>query len=125
MAGEVTPLEAAAKAREVRLTTLGRKTGKSHRVTVWIETDDKHIYVRSGGGMRRDWPQNLLARGEAILHLGNLAVKVRPRHVTDASEARAISRLARDKYGSYVKVSKAGEPLTQGELASFELIPIA
>jgi deazaflavin-dependent oxidoreductase (nitroreductase family) len=124
MAGELTPLEAAARAREVRLTTLGRKTGKPHRVTVWIETDDRHIYVRSGGGMRRDWPQNLLARGEATLQIGGSSVKVRPRHVSDPSEARAISRLAREKYGSYVKVSKQGEPLTQGELASFELIPL-
>jgi hypothetical protein len=36
-----------------------------------------------------------------------------------------VSQLARDKYGSYVKPSRDSEPLTQGEQATFELIPIS
>lgn len=117
-------LDAAAKQHEVRLTTKGRKSGRSHTVTVWVATDGKRIYIRSGGGMERHWPQNLMAAGEGTIHLGREAVRVKPRHVTDPEEARQTSRLARDKYGSYVKPSKPGEPLTKGEGAAFELIPI-
>jgi deazaflavin-dependent oxidoreductase (nitroreductase family) len=116
-------IEAAASVPEVRLTTTGRKSGKRHTVTIWITTDGEHVYVRSGGGMGRDWPQNLMASGAATLSLGGKKVEVKPRHVTDADEARATSQLARKKYGSYVKPSKPGEPLTQGETAVFELIP--
>lgn len=116
-------VEAADRAREVRLTTLGRKTGKPRRVTVWISTDGKHVYIRSGAGMKRDWPQNFLASGEATLSLGGQSIKVKPRHVTDVDEARATSHLVRNKYGSYVKPSKPGEPLTKGEQAVFELLP--
>src|SRR6266571_7930481 len=70
-------LDAAAHQREVRLSTYGRKSGKLHDVTIWIGTDAKHLYIRSGQGMSRHWPQNLVARGAGLLHLGNLHVKVK------------------------------------------------
>ena len=116
-------LEAAGKEREVTLTTRGRNRGIPRRVTVWISTDGKHLYIRSGAGMKRDWPQNLLAAGEGELQVGGRKVKVRPRHITEPSEARAVSELHRAKYGSNVKPSKPPEPLTSGEQATFELLP--
>jgi len=116
-------LEGAGKEREVTLTTRGRKSGKPRRVTIWISTDGKRLFIRSGAGMKRNWPQNLVAGGEGELHVGGLQVKVRPRHITEPSEARVVSELHRAKYGSYVKPSRPSEPLTTGEQASFELLP--
>lgn len=116
-------LDAAGKDKEVTLTTRGRKSAKPRPVTIWISTDGDHLYIRSGAGMGREWPQNFTAGGEAELTLGGQTVKVRPRHVTDPEEARAVSRLHRAKYGSYVKPSKGREPLTTGETATFELLP--
>ena len=115
--------EAAAREKEVTLTTYGRKTGKPNKVTIWITTDGEKLFVRSGKGFRRDWPQNLMARAEAELRVGGQTVKVKPRHVTDPEEARTMSRLMRTKYGAFVKPSKGSEPLTDGEQATFELIP--
>jgi len=116
-------LKAAAGEREVTLTTVGRKSGKEHRVTIWIATDGQRLFIRSGEGLKRHWPQNLLARGEGELHLGKLRVKVKPRLVTDPAEARAVSALYKKKYGPFVRVSKPNQPLTPGEQATFELIP--
>jgi deazaflavin-dependent oxidoreductase (nitroreductase family) len=116
-------LQAAAREREVTLTTQGRASGKPRRVTVWLATDGRRIFIRSGQGLVRHWPQNLMARGEGGLRLGKHEVKFKPRHVTDAAEARAVSELYQRKYGSFVKPSKPSQPLTPGELASFELLP--
>jgi hypothetical protein len=116
-------LEAAGKQREVSLTVRGRLSGKPRRVTIWISTDGKHLYVRSGAGMRRDWPQNFIASGLGELHIGGRKVTVRPRRITDPNEARAASELHRAKYGSTVKPSRPPEPLTAGEQATFELLP--
>lgn len=116
-------LEAAARDREVSFTTTGRKTGKPHTVTIWITTDGRHLFIRSGGGMTRDWPQNLVARGEASLRIAGKSLKVKPRHITDPTEARAVSTLVRKKYGFTVRASKPDQPLSPGELASFELLP--
>ena len=126
MTAELKPgvVEAAGREREVTLTTYGRKTGRPVTVTIWISTDGKRIFVRSGGGFKRDWPQNLMARGEAVLRIGRQSIKVKPRHVTDPAEARAVSELVRKKYGFFVKASKPSQPLTPGEQATFELLPV-
>jgi deazaflavin-dependent oxidoreductase (nitroreductase family) len=120
---EPSVLEAAAREREVHLTTYGRKTGKPYRVTIWIGTDGNRLYIRSGEGLRRHWPQNLLARGEGMLQLGKASVKVKPRLVTDPAEARGVSSLYKRKYGPFVRASKPDQPLTLGEQATFELLP--
>jgi deazaflavin-dependent oxidoreductase (nitroreductase family) len=115
-------LDAAKREREVTLTTYGRKTAEPHDVTIWIATDGKRLYIRSGQGLTRQWPQNLLARGEGLLRLGKLTVAVKPRLVTDPAEARASSELYKEKYGPFVTASKPGQPLTPGEQATFELL---
>ena len=115
--------EAAKNEHEVTLTTHGRKSRKAHQVVVWISTDGKHLYIRSGAGLGRDWPQNLLANSGGELRLGSLKVKVKPRHITDPAEARSVSALHRAKYGSHVKASQPSEPLTTAETATFELLP--
>jgi deazaflavin-dependent oxidoreductase (nitroreductase family) len=115
---------AAKREREVKLTTFGRKSGEPHEVTIWITTDGRHLYIRSGQGLGRNWPQNLVARGEGLLHVGKTEVKVAPRHVTDPAEARTVSALYRRKYGPFVKASRPNQPLTPGEQATFELLPV-
>ncbi len=125
MSAEFPPevLNASARQREVTFTTFGRKTGNPISVTIWITTDGRRIFIRSGAGLGRHWPQNLLARGEGVLSLGNKSIKVKPRLVTDPDEARAVSRLVRDKYGPFVRRSEPNGPLTPGEQATFELLP--
>src|SRR5262249_55999558 len=85
-------IEAAARQREVEITTYGRRTGRPHRVTVWVSGDDGRLFVRSGGGLGRDWPQNLLAGGRGLLHVGGMDVPIRARHLTDVAEARTAAR---------------------------------
>lgn len=120
----MTPAEAAETQKEITLTTIGRKSGQPRKVTMWIVTDGQRLFVRSGQGFRRDWAQNLRARGEATLELGGKSIKVRARHVTDPDAARAVSQLVRKKYGWMVRSSKPGEPPTLGEQATFELIRV-
>ncbi len=116
-------LDAAKREREVKLTTFGRKSGKPHQVTIWITTDGEHLYIRSGQGLRRNWPQNLIAGGEGVLQIGKTKVKVKPRLLTDPVEARMASGLYKPKYGPFVKASRPNQPLTPGEQATFELLP--
>jgi deazaflavin-dependent oxidoreductase (nitroreductase family) len=116
-------LKAAAHEREVTLTTHGRKSGKEHPVTIWVVTEGQRLFIRSGQGLKRHWPQNLLARGEGELQLGKVRVKVTPGLVTDPAEARETSALYKKKYGLFVKASKPNQPLTLGDQATFELIP--
>lgn len=115
-------LEAATREREVELTTYGRRTGRPHRTVLWISTDGRRLFVRSGGGLGRDWPRNLLARGQGILHLREAEVAVRARHLTDPAEARSVTGLVARKYGSIVQRPQDGAPPTPAERATFELL---
>src|SRR5258708_31662167 len=84
-------IEAAARQREVQITTYGRQTGRPHRVTVWVSDDNGRLFVRSGGGLGRDWPQNLLAGGRGVLHVAGMDVPIQARHVTDLAQARTAA----------------------------------
>jgi hypothetical protein len=118
-----TILDAAAQQREVELTTWGRNSGRPARVTIWIWGDGRRLYIRSGEGMRRDWPQNLLAKGRGILHLAGHDIPVRARLVTDPAEARAGAEWINHKYQASIRASAEGEPPTPAEQATFELTP--
>jgi deazaflavin-dependent oxidoreductase (nitroreductase family) len=108
---------------EVDLTTWGRKSGQPRRTTIWIWGADGRLYVRSGYGMGRDWPQNLLASGTGILHLAGRDIPVQARHVTDLAEARRCSQMVIAKYPQTPNRPGTGDEPTPGELATFELVP--
>jgi len=116
-------LTQAAKQPEIEFTTFGRHSGREYRKVLWLATDGRRLFIRSGRGLARDWPQNLLAGGTGILHLEGHDLPVRGRLVADASEAREVSRRYREKYGDSIKPSAPDEPLTPGEQATFELVP--
>src|SRR4051794_14127040 len=113
----------AAREKEVELTTYGRKTGQPSKRIIWITALDGKLYIRSGLGLNRDWPRNLLANGRAVLHVDGQDIPVRTRHVTDPSEARAMHAPVKDKYNAERSMSHGDEPLTPSEQAVFELLP--
>ncbi|HUG16991.1 MAG TPA: nitroreductase/quinone reductase family protein [Thermomicrobiales bacterium] len=116
-------IDGVASEREVELTTFGRNSGNSSRRILWAYTDGERVFIRSGGGLGRDWPRNFLANGRGILHVAGQDVPVTARHVTDVSEARQTGRLARAKYGNSIQITTEGDEPTLGEQATFELLP--
>ncbi len=107
----------------VEITTVGRRSGRPRRTIVWLSTDGRRLFIRSGGGLGRHWPRNLLAQAEGVLHVGGREVPFKARHLTDVGDAREVSQLVRAKYGPEVAHSTEGQPPTPGEQASFELTP--
>jgi deazaflavin-dependent oxidoreductase (nitroreductase family) len=116
-------MKAARNEREIDLTTFGRVTNKPSRVTVWITPLEDSLYLRSGGGMGRDWTKNLAAHGKGILHLGGADVPFTARHVTDLAEAKAVSRACAEKYDTNIVMSDDDTP-TPAETATFQLFPV-
>ncbi|MCZ6531160.1 MAG: nitroreductase family deazaflavin-dependent oxidoreductase [Chloroflexi bacterium] len=54
--------------RLIDITTIGRKSGKPHRIEIQFHYHDPHIYI-SGLPGTRDWYSNLLANPEFRFHL--------------------------------------------------------
>jgi deazaflavin-dependent oxidoreductase (nitroreductase family) len=54
----------------VYLTTVGRRTGRGHRIEIWFATRAEKLYVLSGGRDRADWVRNLQANAHVTVELG-------------------------------------------------------
>jgi hypothetical protein len=116
-------IDAAKNEREVRFTTYGRQTGKSSDVTIFVVTDGTRMFILSGQGMSRHWPQNLAAGGKGVLHLGGQDISIRSRQVSDPAEILMVSELYGSKYGSRFGPAQPGDPPRLRDQATFELMP--
>jgi deazaflavin-dependent oxidoreductase (nitroreductase family) len=54
----------------VYLTTIGRRTGRPHRIEIWFAAADGRVYLLSGGRERADWVRNLQANPRVTIELG-------------------------------------------------------
>jgi len=55
----------------VYLTTIGRRTGRAHRIEIWFAAYDGRLYLMSGGRERADWVRNIMANPRVMVELGN------------------------------------------------------
>jgi len=82
------------------LTTLGRRTGRPHRIEIWFAAHDGRLYLLAGGRERADWVRNFQANPRVTIELGN-ETRVGVAHVLAAgtSEDQLARELVLAKYG--------------------------
>jgi deazaflavin-dependent oxidoreductase (nitroreductase family) len=73
-------------------TTIGRRTGRRHRIEIWIAGHDGRLYLMSGGRDRADWVRNLKLNQRVTVELGNetyegVAHSIRPNSAEDRAPA--------------------------------------
>ena len=66
------------------LTTIGRRTGRPHRIEIWFAAHDGRLYLLSGGRERADWVRNIQATPRVTVELGD-ETHVGMAHVLDAA----------------------------------------
>jgi deazaflavin-dependent oxidoreductase (nitroreductase family) len=76
----------------INLTTMGRVTGRPHRIEIWFAHHDETLYFLSGGGDRSDWVRNIIANPAVSVRTDGKDFSGRGRIVEDPDE----QRLARD-----------------------------
>lgn len=69
------------------LTTIGRRTGRPHRIEIWFAPESGRIYLLSGGRDRSDWVRNIAANPRVTVELGG---------ETHAGEARILQAGTRE-----------------------------
>ncbi|SRR5579883_3086651 len=82
------------------LTTVGRRTGRPHRIEIWFAAHAGRLYLLAGGRERSDWVRNLQANPQVTVELGG-ETHVGKARVLEAGTAE--DQLARElllaKYG--------------------------
>ena len=81
----------------LRLSTIGRKTGKRHTVTVWFFVDGETVYLVTSN-MKRDWPRNVMKNGHVELNVADEVLKGRAKRITDAKRLAHVKTLLAKKY---------------------------
>ena len=95
------------------LTTLGRRTGKSHEIEIWFAVLDGRLYMMAGGRMRADWVRNLIR---------NPGVSVRLRGETRRGTARVLDEEGEPDLDGRVRrvvCEKYGEVEADGDLSGW------
>lgn len=102
MAADEENLETLLRAPVIRLTTIGRKTGKPRVVELSFVLKGAEVYCLAGGAGRVHWYRNLLADPHVVVGVGELSLKGRavkrishPKRLT-----RHVLKLFREKYGA-------------------------
>jgi deazaflavin-dependent oxidoreductase (nitroreductase family) len=91
-------LDAVEGKSDVRLTTIGRSSGKPRSVTIWFVRDQNHLYVQSGKDGKTNWYRNILANPEVSLEIDSVQLTGRAVPIDDETETRRIHDLFRSKY---------------------------
>lgn len=109
-------MEQLAKAPEIDIETMGRRTGRTRRATVWAVVADGVPYVRSEFGDAGQWYRNALAAPRIGVVVGGRRFAAAAVPVTDPSVWQAVSEAFRVKYRRSssvgVMVEPAIEPMT-------------
>lgn len=79
--------------RVVDITTTGRRSGKPHRIEIWLHYQEDGVAYLSGSPGRRDWYANLLAHPRFTVHVkrgirADLEAEAEP--VTDEEERKRV-----------------------------------
>lgn len=83
----------------VRLTTVGRKSGKRHTVTVWfVVADASRFYVQHVRGASADWYKNLRKTPTVEVDFGDGPQPARATPIEDPTEIARVLKLVRRKY---------------------------
>ena len=86
----------------LRLTTIGRRTGKRHTVTTWFLVDGETVYLATLK-MKRDWPRNVMKNGRVELEIGGEVFKGHAKQIAGVEQLeRAKASLAKKYWAAWV-----------------------
>jgi hypothetical protein len=111
----VTVEDALCDEEELELRTRGRRTGRTHAVTVWFAHDDGALWLRADE-QTPDWLRNLRHHPQCVVRVGAHELRACYERTADADAAlRKVVDLWRAKYGAeWVQpwyVEKGREPV--------------
>jgi deazaflavin-dependent oxidoreductase (nitroreductase family) len=105
--------------RLIDITTIGRKSGDSHRIEIWFHNLDDGIYITGRPGPR-SWYANLLAQPDFTLHVKESAtadLAASATAVTDEAKRREVLTqvVARLDGDQDIEAWMSGAPLVKVE----------
>jgi deazaflavin-dependent oxidoreductase (nitroreductase family) len=80
------------------VSTVGRRSGRMHRIEIWFGVIDDTLYLISGNGPGADWYLNAIAEPKVVVHFPGQDAQAVARPVTDPAERRRVGEVMGAKY---------------------------
>jgi deazaflavin-dependent oxidoreductase (nitroreductase family) len=85
--------------REIKLTVIGRKSGKAITNPVWFVAENEKLYLLPVRGSDTQWYQNVLKNPNIHVDARGVA-RLRAKPITQADAVRSVVDKFREKYGA-------------------------
>lgn len=93
------------KERTLKIATVGRKTGRIHKVKVWFGVDEKgRLFLSSLPS--RDWVKNVLKNPDVEITIKDKTYKMRAIKVEDEDTKNTVKTIWRKKYGMMARIMR-------------------
>jgi deazaflavin-dependent oxidoreductase (nitroreductase family) len=92
--------ERLARYRQIKISVIGRKSGKKISIPVWFVVEGETLYLLPVGGSETQWYKNVLKNPTIGIDARGAEAEFRARAVTDAKAVKAVVEKFREKYGA-------------------------
>ena len=86
------------KSRQIKISVIGRKTGKTITRPVWFVVDENSVWLLPVNGSKTQWFRNLLKNPVITIKVGTERRELTARTVRSATAVRKVLRAFGDKY---------------------------
>jgi deazaflavin-dependent oxidoreductase (nitroreductase family) len=86
--------------REVKITVVGRKSGRTISNPVWFVLEGAKLYLLPVHGSDTQWYKNVLKNPSIRIDAGGAEAEIRVAPVPDATQVSSVVEKFRAKYGS-------------------------
>jgi deazaflavin-dependent oxidoreductase (nitroreductase family) len=95
-----TLMERLARYRQIKISVIGRKSGKTISIPVWFVLEGKKVYLLPVRGSETQWYKNVLKNPSIRIDARDAEAEFRAKSVTDAKTVNSVIEKFREKYGA-------------------------
>jgi deazaflavin-dependent oxidoreductase (nitroreductase family) len=89
-----------ARYRQIKISVIGRKSGKTNSIPVWFVLEGKKVYLLPVQGSETQWYKNVLKNPSIRIDARGSDAESRAKPVTDAKTVNSVIEKFREKYGA-------------------------
>ncbi len=89
-----------ARTREIKISVIGRKSGRAISNPVWFVLDEHKLYLLPVKGSNTQWYKNVLKNPSLRISAGGTSAELKAVPITDAKQVASVVEKFRDKYGA-------------------------
>jgi deazaflavin-dependent oxidoreductase (nitroreductase family) len=95
-----TLMERLARYRQIKISVVGRKSGKTISIPVWFVLEGEKLFLLPVRGSDTQWYKNVMKKPTIWVDARGVEAEFRAKPVTDAKTVKSVIEKFREKYGA-------------------------